>query len=151
MADRIHQQLTWPDWCRRLESLAIASATAEPDDQAGHLRNFHELVAYAPELALLEGVAVPGTALLESLLDCGACESAALAFVDSHTGCMVSRGGDGFHLASIALPGRGAEASASGTTMALAVLAALAAAIGSLAAARPKTKVQHSEAQQTLH
>lgn len=129
MADRIHQHLTWPDWRRRLRDLASDSACAEPQEQGFHLRRFMELVGRAPDVAVLAGIVSPSASRLEAMIDCGACESAALAFVDPHTGCMVSRGADGFHLASIALPGWESEASASGATLALAVLGALATAI----------------------
>jgi hypothetical protein len=129
MADRIHHQLTWPVWRRRLRDLVNDSACAEPDEQALHLRIFLDLVGQAPDVAVLAGIVTPNYARLEAMIDCGACESAALAFVDPRTGCMISRGADGFHLASIALPGRQAEASASGATLALAVLGALAAAV----------------------
>lgn len=133
MADRRHHQLTWPDWRRQLRDLASDSADADPREQVFHLRTFMELVGRAPDVALLAGIVAPSLSRLEALLDCGACESAALAFVDPRTGCMISRGADGFHLASIALPGRHAEASASGATLALAVLGALATAIVGLA------------------
>jgi hypothetical protein len=133
MADRIHHQLTWPDWRRRLRDLVIDSACADADEQALHLRLFLDLVGKAPDVAVLAGIVAPSFSRLEAMIDCGACESAALAFVDPRTGCMISRGADGFHLASIALPGRQAEASASGATLALAVLGALATAIVGLA------------------
>jgi len=133
MADRIHHDLTWPDWRRRLRDLATDSADAAPGEQAFHLRTFMDLVGRAPDAAVLAGIVTPCFARLEAMIDCGACESAALAFVDPSTGCMLSRGSDGFHLASIALPGRHAEASASGATLALAVLGALATAIVGLA------------------
>ncbi|HEY5677463.1 MAG TPA: hypothetical protein VIR81_11765 [Myxococcales bacterium] len=133
MADRIHQQLNWPDWRRRLRDLVCDSACAEPREQAFHLRRFLDIVGQAPDVALLAGIVSPSYSRLEAMIDCGACESAALAFVDPRTGCMISRGADGFHLASIALPGRHAEASASGATLALAVLGALATAIVGLA------------------
>lgn len=134
MADRLHSRFEWADWRCRLEVVAAASATAEPGEQAVLLREFHDLIAHMPERLLLDGVALPGAIAWERLLDCHAYETAALAFVGPRTGCMISRGAEGFNLASIALPGRGLEVSANGATLALAVLSALAGAIGALTA-----------------
>jgi len=151
MADRTHEPASWGEWRRRIDALAFASACAETGEEARHLRAFHALVVDAPAVGLLGGVAAPSARRLEALIDCGAGESAALAFVDRDTGCMVSRGADGFHMASIALPGGTAEASARGATMALAVLAALSAAIGNLAAMAP-APIRLAQAEgRTLH
>ncbi|MDE2403861.1 MAG: hypothetical protein KGM17_03980 [Sphingomonadales bacterium] len=151
MADRIHSRLDWAIWRRRLDRIACDSAIADPRDQAEHLLAFLDLIEQAPELSLLEGVIVPGAGVLEKALAIGACESAALAFVAPETGCMISRGGDGFHLASIALPGSAAEASAQAATMALAVLAALAGAIGDLASGSLRSGLGTPPASRLLH
>ncbi|MBU6268079.1 MAG: hypothetical protein KGN34_11095 [Sphingomonadales bacterium] len=141
MADRLHSRFEWTDWRRRLDDIAGISAVAEPAEQAFLLRGFHDLMAHLPahllDPLLLDGVALPRAAAWERTLDCGAYETAALAFIGPRTGCMISRGSEGFHLVSIALPGRDAEVSASGATLALAVLAALASAIGNLTPAAP--------------
>ena len=151
MADQMRRQFTWSDWRLRMDELAWRSACADADEQAWHLRTFHDLITRAPMQALLEGVALPSIARLEEMLGCGACESLALAFVDPRTGCMISRGADGFHLASIALPGRAAEASASGATLALAVLGALAGAITSLSTGHALPGANTAQSSQLLH
>ncbi|MBU3991608.1 MAG: hypothetical protein KKA12_03510, partial [Alphaproteobacteria bacterium] len=71
----------------------------------------------------------PARARVEALLAAGAPESAALALIGGSAGYMLSRGGDGQHLASVVLPGRGEEVTAGGDTLALALIGALALAL----------------------
>jgi len=151
MADRLHSRFEWADWRCRLEDFAGASATAEPGEQAFQLRDFHDLIANMPERMLLDGVTLPGRAVWEPLLACGAFETAALAFVGPRTGCMISRGAEGFNLASIALPGHGTDVSANGATIALAVLSALAGAIGALTLGGPIPAKKLTHGSRLLH
>ena len=151
MANALHPHLTLSEWHGRLDDLACDSVLAGADEQCLQLRAFHELMLRAPDWALLDGIVVPSTARVEELLRYQAFEAAALAFVDTRAGYMVSRGSGGLYIASVALSGHAAEASASGATLALALLAAIAAAIGNHAATHPRFERRLGEASRRLH
>lgn len=116
-------------WRQRLAELALACAGSFAADEAARIGEACELLARAPDRALFAGLAVPAPARVKALLAAGAPESAALALFGGGACYMASRGGDGQHLASVILPGRGDEVTASGDTLALALIGALALAL----------------------
>lgn len=63
-------------------------------------------------------------ATVESMLACGAGESAVLAILGPDVNCMVSRGSAGSSLATLVLPDGSEEVISEGATIALALLAA---------------------------
>ncbi len=132
-------------WLHRLEGLAMAIANAPTGREGDLVRLFHDLMASAPDPALLGGLHIPDTARLDALLAADAADSAALAFMGEHTGFCLSGNGDGGHLASVLLLGAAEEVTASGPTLALACLAALALAV----ADAPLTVRARAAAQET--
>lgn len=116
-------------WRQRLAELALACAGSFAADEAARIGEACELLAHAPDRALLAGLAPPAPVVVKALLAAGAPESAALALFGGGAGYMLSRGGDGQHLASVVLPGRGEEVTAGGDTLALALIGALALAL----------------------
>ena len=105
-------QAMWPGaagdgdagWHRALGELALACSGSFPGDEAERLRELRRLLA-------------------------GAGASAVLAFVGPDCGYLISRGAAGQHLVSIILPGAAEETSASGDSLALALIGAIALAL----------------------
>ena len=116
-------------WLHRLEGLAMAIANAPIDRESDLVRLFHDLMASVPDAALLGGLVQPDPARIETLLTAKAPDSAAMAFIADDAGFCISRGGDGTHIASVVLSGASEESTASGPTLALACLGALALAV----------------------
>lgn len=73
---------------------------------------------------------LPDSITFEALLTLRAYESAALALVSPQMGYILSRGGNGVAVASVALPLADQDTTACGATPALALLAALALSLG---------------------
>ena len=112
-------------WQQELGELALACAGSFPAEEAQRLRDMRRLLASAPIPALLRGLAVPCAERLDELVMAGAAASAVLEMLGPDCGYLLSRGASGQHLASVILPGADEETSASGDTMALAVIGAL--------------------------
>lgn len=112
-------------WRQELGELALACAGSFPAEEAQRLRDMRRLLAAAPNPALLRGLAVPCAERVEELVRADAASSAALEMMAPDFGYLLSRGASGQHLASVILPGAEEETSASGDTMALALIGAL--------------------------
>lgn len=104
----------------------VASAPCEAADRLREARCLFAAAGCGP--AGIPAM-LPAAAAHEAMLASGSFESAALALLGADASFMLSRGGNGVCLASIALPGCTAEVTAEGTTPALALLAAQVSAI----------------------
>ena len=118
------------DWADALAAVSLACSDGSARDEPRLLRAFHALLIAAPNPGLTAGIAIPDAARFAALIATRACDAAALALLGADCGYMLSRGNHGEHLASIILPGQSAETTAIGDTLALALVAALAAALG---------------------
>lgn len=112
-------------WLRQLGELALACAGSFPGEEVHRLRDMRRLLAAAPTPAMLCGLAVPGAERLDQLIAAEASAAAALELLGADWGYLLSRGASGQHLASVILPGAAEEISASGDTLALALVGAL--------------------------
>lgn len=113
-------------FCRCVESAA--------SEQIGRIREACDLfgqlpVELSPEEVGLAQLTRTEAQRVEAFLLSGAAESAALALLNRSGGFMISRGSNGSHLATVVLPGQAHEYSATGETVALALLAAQTAAL----------------------
>lgn len=128
---------------RRFAELALACAGSFAGDEAARIRDLCGLLSVVPDLARMAGFPPPDFARVETLISAGAPESAVLALFGGEAGYLLSRGGSGQHLASVALPGATDDVTASGDTLALALIGALALAlseaVGAVAIASPGT------------
>lgn len=93
------------------------------------LRRIFGLINIAPSPSFLGGIAQPDAAMFEAWVSLGATTSAAEALIGDDAGYMLSRDSDGHYLASVILPGRIEETTASADTAALALVGALALAL----------------------
>lgn len=116
-------------WRRRFAELAISCAGSYAEDEEERIRDALALLAAAPDPALIAGLVVPGRMQLDRMFASGAGASAALALFGGGSGYLLSRGGDGEHLASVVLPGAKTDVSACGDTLALALIGALSRAL----------------------
>lgn len=121
---------TAPNWADRLSEVALACSGAFACEETQNLRACHSLLRSLPESVLPWVKTLPAAERFEALLQAGAEESAALALLGDHCGYMLSRGAMGEALATVALPGAASECTANGETLALAIAAALAQALG---------------------
>ena len=142
MADKRHTTIDLADWLHQLDGLSLLAAGADRADEANLIRLFQNLLERAPNRSLIEGLQLPDTLHIEALLSFGANDSAALAFLGAEIGYCISRSGQGAHLFSVILPRCCDETTASGTTLPLACLGALAQALANVAPVqRPQTTV----------
>jgi hypothetical protein len=109
----------------RLGELGTACRISEPAGEADGIREAFHLLMLAPPGLLARLDIQSGEERIEAMLAAGACESAALALLPQGAGYMLSRGGNGEHLASVFLGGSDSEMTAHGATAALALIAAL--------------------------
>lgn len=127
------------DWWARAKQLVFACSEAEADSTADLLREAAALLVMAPVCVAERMGDLSRLAALEPLLAAGACESAALMLVPADVVWTVTRGGEGFYLANMLLPGGAIdedEAHGCGESAALALVCALInAGLGALAAA----------------
>lgn len=112
-------------WLQHQYELAQLCNEAPEADASRHLRALYALLRTSPCPTWLEGLAVPDKTRFEAMLLAGCPTEAALSLLGRDCGFMHSRGSEGRHLASIILPGRMEEATASGESAALAIAAAL--------------------------
>lgn len=124
-------------WRQQLGELALACAGSFPEEEGLRLRELRRLLAAAPAVALVRGLTVPSAAGLDEWIAVNAASSAALAMLGHECGYLLSRGAGGQHLASLILPGATEETSASGDTMALALVGALGLALAEVGLAQP--------------
>jgi len=116
-------------WRRQLAELALACAGSCQAEEMQRVGDLWRLMVRAPDRAAIRGLQLPDAARLKLLMETGAGETAALALIGADCGYLLSRGGTGQFLASIALPGAADETSASGDSLALAVVGAVALAL----------------------
>ena len=116
-------------WQARMEDFLYDCAASARAEQADRVREAAQLFARPHADGLGLALRAPDVAAVEAMLACGAIESAVLALVSPEAGCLLSRGGNGVCLASIVLPDGSEEVTAEGSTMALALLAALVSAV----------------------
>jgi len=125
-------------WRRQLGELALACAGSFPAEEAQRLHELRRLLAEAPAGVLIRGLCVLDADRLDQQIAAGAAASAALAMLGEECGYLLSRGAGGQHLASVILPGAAEEASASGDTLALALVGALVLALAEIDALEPR-------------
>lgn len=116
-------------WFDALGELALSCAGAFAEEEGAMLRRIFGLIDRAPSPSFLAGIVQPDAALFEAWVSLGATTSAAEALIGEDAGYMLSRDSDGNYLASIILPGRIEETTASADTAALAIVGALAIAL----------------------
>ena len=121
-----HPRIDNRSWNRLVAALAAAAAGAEAAEEARLLREALALLALAPANLATRFARLPRRAGLEAMLASGAGESAAIALLPADAGFIVSRGGNGVHLASVIFDGLDGEVAAEGATLGLALVAALA-------------------------
>ncbi len=121
--------LTSPSWADRLAALALAITDSLPGEEARRIGELRELLLQAPSAGAIVGARVPDPAAFEAMLKARAFESAALLLFGTDCGYMLSRGSRGEHMASVLLPGRPEESTASADSAALALVAAMAMAL----------------------
>lgn len=98
---------------------SVASAPAEQGDRLGEAFCLYCDMRPAPS-----GVTVPDPRDFGHLLASGAFESAALALIGPQSSWLLSRSAAGTSMATVKLPGRGAESTVEAATPALALLCA---------------------------
>ncbi len=116
----------WPD---RLAALALACAAGSAGDEPQRIRDLRDLLIQAPCSAARCGTSLPPSDEFETQLDARASVSAVLSLLGHDCGYLLSRGSQGEHMASVILPGRADESTASADSAALALVAALAMAL----------------------
>lgn len=119
-------------WQDALEDLAIACCAATPDCAADFLIDFQASAESAPVRDLLNGL------LIEVLRNPRGSDPdrVALSLLGPECSFMISRGRGGMFISSVCLPGDQEEATASGSSIALATLGAICIALVERAAAR---------------
>jgi hypothetical protein len=117
------------EWLEAMRDLSICCADDEAYQSHDRIREMNALLRMAPDAVMIAGLQAIRPMRLQALLDVDACENAVIAMLEHGPGFLVSRSGDGQSLATIALPGRSLENSASGKTPALALIGALALAL----------------------
>lgn len=116
-------------WLGQMNDFLYDCAVSAPVEQADRIREACALFDQ-PHPPAAGFVALPVEhQLIDDLLCAGGFESAVLALVAPETGYMLSRGGNGLCIASVATADGSGEVTVEGTTMALALLGALVSAI----------------------
>ena len=108
----------------RLRDFLHECIGSAPDEQADRIREAFSLLRQSAGKSKGARASLPDEFALETMLATGAYESAAIALLDRETGFMLSRGGNGTCLATIAAPGGAKESTAEACTLALALLSA---------------------------
>jgi len=104
----------------------VASSPAELDDR---IREANHLFRLAPEALGISWPIPAGEKAIEAMLSAGGQESAVIALLGRKTAFMVSRGLNDSNLATVILPGRTEEFTATGSSLEFALLAAKTAAL----------------------
>lgn len=131
MAERNMGAFAQREWFDALRDLSLCCAVGEPDEAHDRVREINALLLVAPARSLIDGLRPIAVSRIEALINADACETAVLGMLVSGAGFLLSRGGDGQSLATIALPGGQREASGAGASPALALIGALAQALAS--------------------
>jgi len=124
--------ITVREWRMRLTDLCHRSAMAEAQDEGAMLRMGYHLLSRLPDNDSLLADHLPPQARFDTWLAAGTHDSAALALIPETGSFLLSRNGDGTCLASVMLPGLDEEMTSEGTTPALALVSALAAALATV-------------------
>ncbi|MCP5387836.1 MAG: hypothetical protein H6916_13655 [Novosphingobium sp.] len=119
-------------WQDGLEDLAIACCAATPDGAGQCLTDFRDLIEGAPARELQNGLLVGGLSNPRNSDP----DHVVLNLLGPDCSFMISRGQGGMFISSVCLPGGEEEATASGSSIALATLGALCIALVERAAAR---------------
>lgn len=114
------------EWLGAMYELSLHCADDQPSDARERARDFNALLVLAPDPLLIDGLQPINASRLDELLTVDAAETAVMAMFDQGAGYMLSRGGDGQSLATVALPSPQRERSGAGATPALALIGALA-------------------------
>ena len=114
-----------PEWLAELEDLSIDCSAAFAAETADRLLSAYGIFA---KVQLPSGMVLWEYEKFRALVGAGAFESAALTFLNSACGYMISQGPGGACIATVILPGSHHEATAHGDTMALALVGACAGA-----------------------
>ncbi len=124
------QALQCDIWAQRLGEIAHEASAAFACDELRHLRALFALVNADSRGCTVAGLTVCDPAVMESLFIAGACDSAALALLGGSSGYMISRGSAGEFMATVVLPGYAEEQTGSGDSLTLALVSAIALALG---------------------
>ena len=124
-----HPRIDNRTWNRRVATLAVDAAGAHASEEARLLREARALLAMAPAVLAGRFARLPRPVAFEAMISCGAGESAAMALLPADAAYIVSRGGNGVHLASVIFDGMDEEVAAEAPTGGLAMLAAMAGAL----------------------
>lgn len=116
-------------WYARIGTLVRDLCDAEAVEEPRLLRQAIGLFLMAPAGQKARFAKLPTVHQLEALIAVGAGESAALSLLPDNAAYIVSRGGNGVHLASVLLDGVDEEVAAEAATAGLAVLAAFTGAL----------------------
>ena len=135
------------DWANSLGQIAREASAAFACDEARHLRALYALLNSGRHGCILAGLTLGEPELIECLIMVGACDSAALALLAGDCGYMISRGSLDEHMATVMLSGQDEEYIGSGDSLALALVSAIALALGASAnsAARPDPGIRQSD------
>lgn len=125
------EMLAGPQWGSGLVELITTLPHATVADEVALLRKGYDAIAEVAAMtpALFGGL--PSLSRFETLLACGALESATFSLIPRSAGYMLSRGGNGCHIGSVFMAECG-EHTVQANTPALAVMAAILSACQSL-------------------
>jgi hypothetical protein len=127
MAVRLHQATGRSGWIDELADLSLACLGTPPRQQEDRLRDFNDLLTFAPDVSLIDGVRPIAADVFDTLLDAEAYETAALSMLDDAV-YMISCGRGGY-MVTVRLPASEEERTATGDTLLLALLSALSQAL----------------------
>ncbi|WP_068089697.1 hypothetical protein [Novosphingobium rosa] len=150
MHHNLENSPNWGRWSRELELLVDWLLDNDAMSDGDALRRLAELIRHAPHPDLAEGVLALEPTVIEHLLAAGAAETLALRFISADSGFFVSRGAAGEYLVSVVLADRG-ETTAAGTSLARAVVCALAMALSRPAQPAATPLMAQATAGATLH
>lgn len=117
------------DWFARLDDLRVSCSVCFEDEQDEPLRRIWHLLCDAPDPHWTLGLIVPEPVGFECMLVAGCHEGAARSFLTPEAKLMLAQGSDGGFLATVVLP-TGYQGETCADTVALALIGALAAALG---------------------
>jgi hypothetical protein len=134
MVERDSGSLGRGKWLHALAELSLICSGSHAHETHERVRDMNMLLLLTPEGCTISGLRALASDRLATLLAVGAYETTVMAMLDRGAGFLLSRGGDGHSLATIALPGTDREISGDGATPALAMVCALASSLSAAAA-----------------
>lgn len=129
MASESWSETDASSWAMAVEGVAIATYAAKQSDEARLLMTLNALLCAAPCRDLVTGLDPVSNESMSAQLGAGAGAAAALGMLGAKSGYMLSRGANGLHIASVILPESHEDASASGASVGIALVGAIALAI----------------------